>query len=140
MSDVQGDRIEIPVGDLVFDATLAGPTDGPLVILLHGFPETSHCWRNQIAALTAAGYRVLAPDQRGYSPRARPEEVGVYDGPHLRADVIAFADHLGAERFHLVGHDWGGAVAWQVAGRHADRLRTLTVLSTPHPGAFRAAL
>ena len=82
----------------------------------------------------------MAPDQRGYSPRARPTETSAYSSPELCADVLAFADELGAERFHLIGHDWGGAVAWQVAGRHPDRLHTLTVLSTPHPAAFSRAL
>ena len=127
-------------GRLVFDAVLDGPDDGELVVLLHGFPETSHEWRHQVPALAAAGYRVLAPDQRGYSPDARPTAVEAYGNAELTADVLALADRLGADRFHLVGHDWGGAVAWQVAGRHPDRLLTLTVLSTPHPAAFGAGL
>jgi pimeloyl-ACP methyl ester carboxylesterase len=123
-----------------FDARVAGPADGPVVILLHGFPETSLSWRHQLPVLADAGYRAVAPDQRGYSPRARPSEVDAYGSPELVADVLAFADHLGAERFHLVGHDWGAAVAWQVAGRHADRLRSLTILSVPHPSAFGEAV
>jgi pimeloyl-ACP methyl ester carboxylesterase len=126
--------------DLVFDVLVAGPVDGEPVILLHGFPETSWCWRHQLPALAGAGYRGVAPDQRGYSPGARPDAVEAYGQLALQADVLAIADSLGFERFHLVGHDWGGAVAWQVAGRHPHRLRTLTVLSTPHPQAFRRAL
>jgi pimeloyl-ACP methyl ester carboxylesterase len=134
------DRIEIPVGPLTFDGLAAGPDGGDGVLLLHGFPQTSHSWLDQLDALGAAGYRAVAFDQRGYSPRARPAEEAAYRTPELTADVIGVADALGMERFHLVGHDWGGAVAWQVGGRHADRLRTLTVLSTPHPAAMRLAL
>src|SRR3954470_2514177 len=114
------DRIEIPVGDFTFDALAAGPDGGELVLLLHGFPQTSRSWRHQIPALAEAGYRAIAPDQRGYSPRARPAEVEAYRVDHLVADVLAIADWMGGHRFHLVGHDWGAAVAWQVAGRYPD--------------------
>ena len=133
------DMTEIAVGPYTFDALVDGPEGGELVLLLHGFPQTSASWREQITALGAAGYRAVAPDQRGYSPRARPIELAAYAMPELVGDVIGFADALGAERFHLVGHDWGGAVAWQVAGRHPDRLHTLAVVSTPHPEALRRA-
>ena len=132
--------VELAVGDLVFDARAGGPADGELVILLHGFPQTSFSWRNQLDALGAAGYRAVAPDQRGYSPNARPADVGEYRVERLVGDVLGIADDLDVERFHLVGHDWGGAVAWQVAGRHPERLRTLTSLSTPHPAAFRQSI
>ena len=131
-----GARVQVPVGDLVFDATLAGPEEGPLVVLLHGFPQTSWCWRRQVPTLVGAGFRVVAPDQRGYSPGARPDAVDAYSGEHLRHDVLGMADHLGADRFGVVGHDWGGAVAWQLAGHHPDRIDRLVVLSTPHPAAF----
>jgi len=127
-------------GGLVFDALAAGPTDGEPVLLLHGFPQTARCWRHQLAALGATGRRAVALTQRGYSPRARPLPVEAYTMAELVGDVVAVADQLGWDRFHLVGHDWGGAVAWQVAGRHPQRLRTLTVLSTPHPRAFAEAL
>jgi pimeloyl-ACP methyl ester carboxylesterase len=133
------DMTEIAVGPLTFDALADGPEDGDLVLLLHGFPQTSASWRDQITALAAAGYRAVAPDQRGYSPRARPTDLAAYALPELVGDVVGFADALGAERFHLVGHDWGGAVAWHVAGRHPDRLHTLAVVSTPHPEALRRA-
>lgn len=132
--------IEVPVGPLTFDARSDGPEGGEPVLLLHGFPQTSLAWRSQIAALAGAGYRACAFDQRGYSPRARPTGVEAYRTPALIADVLGVADALGMDRFHLVGHDWGGAVAWQVAGRHADRVRTLTVVSTPHPAAMGLAL
>jgi pimeloyl-ACP methyl ester carboxylesterase len=127
-------------GDLTFDVVTAGPADGPAVVLLHGFPETAASWGHQVPVLAAAGYRVVAPDQRGYSPGARPTEVEAYRSDRLVGDVIGLADALGIGRFHLVGHDWGAAVAWQVAGHHPDRLLTLTILSVPHPAAFGAAL
>jgi pimeloyl-ACP methyl ester carboxylesterase len=133
-------RLELAVGDLVFDARAEGPADGELVLLLHGFPQTSRAWRAQLTALAGAGYHAVAPDQRGYSPGARPDDLGEYRIDRLVADVLGVADQLGVERFHLVGHDWGGAVAWQVAGRHPDRLLTLTSVSTPHPGAFRRSI
>ena len=130
---------QITVGAHTFDALADGPDDAELVLLLHGFPQTSASWREQIEALAAAGHRAVAPDQRGYSPNARPTDVAAYAMPELVGDVLELADALGAERFHLVGHDWGAAVAWQVAGRHRERLRSLTVLSTPHPEALRRA-
>ena len=132
--------LELAVGDLVFDARADGPDDGALVLLLHGFPQTSFSWRHQLPTLAAAGYRAVAPDQRGYSARARPADVEEYRSDRLVGDVLGFADAFGVERFHLVGHDWGGAVAWQVAGRHSGRLLTVTSVSTPHPAAFRRAI
>jgi len=119
-----------------FVADEAGPTDGPLVLLLHGFPQSRHTWRDCVAALGAAGFRAVAPDQRGYTPGVRPREVDAYGVDRLVADVLDLADVLGAARFHLVGHDWGGQVAWLTAARHPDRLLSLTVLSRPHPAAF----
>jgi pimeloyl-ACP methyl ester carboxylesterase len=132
--------LQLPVRGLVFDALAAGPATGELVLLLHGFPQTSACWTGVLETLGAAGYRAVAPDQRGYSPGARPTTVAAYRMPELVADVTAIADRLGAERFHLVGHDWGGAVAWRLAGRHPERVATLTAVSTPHPRAFARAL
>ena len=134
------EHLEIPVGELIFDARAAGPDDGELVLLLHGFPQSSLEWRSQLAALGKAGYRAVAPDQRGYSPRARPDGVENYAIEHLVADTIAIADWLGGHQFHLVGHDWGAAVAWAVAGTHPERLRTLSIVSVPHPKAFAKAL
>ncbi len=134
------ESLQIPVGGEVFEARAAGPEHGELVLLLHGFPQTSWSYRHQLEALGDAGYRAVAFDQRGYSPGARPAEVERYRTPSLVADVLAVADEIGGFSFHLVGHDWGAAVAWQLAGRHQDRLRTLTVLSVPHPLAFGRAL
>jgi pimeloyl-ACP methyl ester carboxylesterase/sugar lactone lactonase YvrE len=139
-TEVGLERITIPVGDLVFDALAAGPADGELVILLHGFPQTGDAFRAQLAALGSVGYRAMAPDQRGYSPGARPAPTEAYAMRNLVSDVIGMADALGREHFHLVGHDWGGAVAWVTATRYPQRVRTLTVLSTPHFAAFSAQL
>ena len=128
-----------------FTAELDEPVEGrngPLVLLLHGFPQSRHTWRHQQPVLAAAGWRSVAFDQRGYSPGVRPDpaELSNYHLDRLVADVLEVADACHAERFHLVGHDWGGAVAWAVADRHPQRLWSLTVLSRPHPEAFRAAI
>jgi pimeloyl-ACP methyl ester carboxylesterase len=126
-----------------FTAELLGAADAPLVVLLHGFPLSRHSWRAQLPALAAAGYRALAPDQRGYSPGVRPDPraLASYRIERLVADVIELADACGAAGtpFHVVGHDWGGQVAWCVSARHPDRVRSLAVFSRPHPAAFRAA-
>ena len=132
--------MEIPAGPFLFRAIAAGPADGDLVLLLHGFPQTSSSWTDVVAALGAEGYRAVAPDQRGYSPGARPSGLRSYRPAELLGDVLAIADRLGAERFHLVGHDWGGVLAWLAAALHPERLRTLTVVSTPHPAAYARSL
>ena len=113
---------------------------GDTVVLLHGFPQTAESWAAQLAALEEAGYRAVAPDQRGYTAAHRPEGRRAYRIEALVDDVLAVIDATGDERVHLVGHDWGGGVAWAVAARHPDRLRSLTVVSTPHPGAFRRSM
>jgi pimeloyl-ACP methyl ester carboxylesterase len=123
-------------GPLSFDAAVAGPDDGDLVLLLHGFPQTKLAYRLQLPALAAAGYRAVAVDQRGYSPRARPVGVEAYHTARLTADVLRIADALGAGRFHLVGHDFGAVIGWQVAARHPERLATYTSLSVGHPIAY----
>jgi pimeloyl-ACP methyl ester carboxylesterase len=121
---------------LTFDVRDEGPRDGPVVVALHGFPQTSASWARVTPPLVAAGYRVLAPDQRGYSPGARPQDVPSYAMRSLVGDVLALADAAGADRFHLLGHDWGAAVGWALAGRHADRVGTLTAVSVPHPASL----
>lgn len=124
-------------GGLVFDALVAGPDDGERVLLLHGFPQSSAIWRPQVDALGAAGYRAVAFDQRGYSAGARPEGVEHYRIGHLVGDALAVG---GTRPFHVVGHDWGAVVAWHLAARHPERIRTITALSVPHPVAFATAL
>jgi pimeloyl-ACP methyl ester carboxylesterase len=129
---------------LTFDALTAGPPGAPLVLLLHGFAESMHCWRAKVAALADAGYRAVAPGQRGYSPGARPDprETANYHIDRLMDDAMAIAAACGyaGARFHLVGHDWGGSIAWALADRFPERLASLTVLSRPHPNAFNRAL
>jgi len=131
---------QVTVGPLVFDVRVAGPESGEVVILLHGFPETSYEWRHQMTALAAAGYRAIAPDQRGYSPGARPASVDDYTILKLSKDVVDIADGLGVGRFHLVGHDWGGGIGWAVAKIYAERVITYTSASTPHPDALQKEL
>lgn len=130
----------IAVGDLTFDVRTMGPDDGEPVVLLHGFPQTSLSWSAVASTLAEQGFRVVAPDQRGYSPDARPPEVADYSVEHLADDVLGLADALDLGRFHLVGHDWGAVVGWVVAAHHGDRLRTLTAVSVPHLAAYNAAL
>jgi pimeloyl-ACP methyl ester carboxylesterase len=129
---------------LTFDALTAGEDGAPLVLLLHGFAESMHCWRAQVAALGDMGYRAIAPSQRGYSPDARPDprEFSHYLIDRLMDDAMAIvaASGYGGARFHLVGHDWGGSIAWGLADRHHQRLASLTILSRPHPNAFNRAL
>jgi len=134
------DRLEISAGGLVFTGRASGPHEGRRVLLLHGFPQTSWAWRDELSALGRAGYRAVAPDQRGYCPGARPTEVGDYATEHLVGDVLALADCMEMETLDLVGHDWGGMLAWIVASQHPGRIRSLSVVSTPHPLALRHAL
>ena len=144
------EEIEVEANGLVFRARAAGPAEGRLVVLLHGFPQTSWSWRHVLPVLAASGYRAVAVDQRGYSPGARPPAVADYGIGHLVDDVVAVAESLGtgasgadasgADTFDLVGHDWGGMVAWMVAGRHPERLRSVSVVSTPHPDALGAVI
>lgn len=124
---------------LRFDVRDTGPDDGETVVCLHGFPQDSTAYAGVSPLLTEAGLRVLVPDQRGYSPGARPMGRASYLLRELAADVVALLDAAGVQRAHVVGHDWGGAVAWMLASRSSDRVRSLTALSTPHPAAQRAA-
>jgi pimeloyl-ACP methyl ester carboxylesterase len=106
------------------------------VLLLHGFPQTSWAWRDELWALAAAGFRAVAPDQRGYCIGARPPEPESYATEHLIGDVLALADAMDMERFDLVGHDWGAMLAWLTASKRPDRVRSLSAISTPHPLAI----
>ena len=125
---------------LVFDVRDDGPAGGEAVVLLHGWPQDHTAWQRVTPLLHAAGLRTLAPDQRGYSRGARPSRSTAYGMRELVADVVALLDQAGVDRAHLVGHDWGGSVAWAVAERHPERLRSLTVLSTPHHRAMAWAV
>jgi pimeloyl-ACP methyl ester carboxylesterase len=137
------EKITIQPG-LAFDALVAGEPGAPLVLLLHGFAESMNCWRAQLGALADMGYRAVAPSQRGYSPGARPDS-GDHSNYHIdrlmddAMAMVATCGH-GEARFHLVGHDWGGSIAWGLADRYPERLASLTILSRPHPNAFNRAL
>ena len=114
---------------------------GPLVLLLHGFPDFSYGWRYQLPALAAAGFRAVAPDLRGYNRSSKPPGTSAYDLPLLAADVGALVPALGEERAAaVVGHDWGGVIAWHVAERAPERLARLVILNAPHPAAFAREL
>jgi pimeloyl-ACP methyl ester carboxylesterase len=126
--------IRTPEGTFVADSD--GPHGAPTVLLLHGFPQSRYTWRSIVPALASSGFRAVAPDQRGYTPGVRPDDVDAYGSSRLVDDVLDILDALGVERAHLVGHDWGGQVAWLTAARHPERIATLTVLSRPHPAAF----
>jgi len=123
-----------------FEVVDEGPVDAETVVLLHGFPQSARSWAGVSRPLLAAGYRVIAPEQRGYTPRARPRSRRAYRLGELVADVVALIDAAGAERVHLVGHDWGGGVAWMVAATRPERLHTLTAVSAPHPRAVVGAM
>jgi pimeloyl-ACP methyl ester carboxylesterase len=126
----------VDTGEVVLDVATAGPEDGPPVVLLHGFPESRREWEPLAPYLVAAGLRVIAPDQRGYSATARLPEKSAYRLERLVGDVVGLLDALDLESAHLVGHDWGAMVAWCVAASHPGRVRTLTAVSVPHPQAF----
>jgi pimeloyl-ACP methyl ester carboxylesterase len=111
--------------------------EGTPVVLLHGFPDTGSLWRHQVPALAGAGYRVIVPDMRGYGRSARPIEVSAYDITLLVADVKAVLDDAGVARAHVVGHDWGAAVAWVLASVAPDTVDRLVALSIGHPATFR---
>ena len=118
------------------NAAVAGP-DGPLVVLLHGFPEFWYGWRHQIEPLAAAGFRVVAPDQRGYDLSGKPEGIRAYRLERLAGDVTALIEACGRRDASLVGHDWGGIVAWYAAARHPHRVRRPAVINAPHPAVIR---
>ncbi len=124
---------------LTFDVVDSGPIDGDVVVLLHGFPERASSWDAVSARLQAEGYRTLAPDQRGYSPGARPRGRRAYRVDLLVADVAALVERTGGPA-HVVGHDWGAMVAWSLATARPELVRSLTALSVPHPSAFLHAL
>jgi pimeloyl-ACP methyl ester carboxylesterase len=132
--------IGLNVGNLQFDALSAGPEDGELLLCLHGFPQFKESWINILLQLGALGYHAVAVDQRGYSPGARPASISDYAASNLVADTLGFATALGVRRFHLVGHDRGGSVAWALARNHPEVLLSLTILSTPHQDAFTYSL
>ncbi|MBO2009720.1 alpha/beta fold hydrolase [Hymenobacter negativus] len=130
----------VPTNGLHLHVVQTGPADGPLVILLHGFPEFWYAWREQLPALAAAGYRVWAPDQRGYNLSDKPSRVRDYTIDQLAADIIGLIDAAGRETAAIVGHDWGAAVAWHLAAQYSNRISRVAILNVPHPQALGRAL
>jgi epoxide hydrolase 4 len=134
---VEPEDTTVATNGITLHAAQAGPRDGIPVILLHGFPEPWFCWRQQIGPLAEAGCRVLAPDQRGYNTSDKPEAIASYALDVLAADVVGLIDAAGWNSASLVGHDWGGIVAWWTALRHPGRVDRLAILNAPHPVAFQ---
>jgi pimeloyl-ACP methyl ester carboxylesterase len=130
----------VDVGEVRLQVTLAGPDDGPLVVLLHGFPECKETWRNVQQPLARAGFRVAAPDLRGYGGSDKPPGVPSYSVPRLVADVTGLIEALGRPRAHVVGHDWGGVIAWWTAMLRPEAVDRLAIVNAPHPVAFPVAL
>jgi pimeloyl-ACP methyl ester carboxylesterase len=128
--------MQVEANGLTFDVLVDGPEGGQPVLLLHGFPANNRSWDAVTARLAAAGRRTYAPDQRGYSPGARPEGVEAYAMANVVADTIGILDALDLSTVDLVGHDWGALAAWHTAARHPDRFSSLTAVSVPHPIAF----
>jgi epoxide hydrolase 4 len=125
----------VDLGDVTLHVVLAGPQDGPPVILLHGFPEFWYAWYRQMGHLAAAGFRVIVPDQRGYNESDKPQSVEEYSVDKLVRDIANLTETLGYDKAHVAAHDWGGGVAWQLAIRHPNRIRKLVIVDTPHPRA-----
>ncbi|MBC9035010.1 alpha/beta hydrolase [Sphingomonas sp. JC676] len=138
MSDFELQRIPLPTG-VELDVAIAGSPANPAIILLHGFPESHRTWRHQIPALARDHY-VIAPDQRGFARSSKPEGVENYAPARPVADLLALADHIGVGRFTLVGHDWGGAIAWMAALQNPDRISRLVIVNAPHPLVFQRSL
>ncbi|MCO5793192.1 MAG: alpha/beta hydrolase [Blastomonas sp.] len=138
MIDVPLTRIALPTG-VELDVAITGPADAPPLILLHGFPESHRTWR-YVMAHFADRYRLIAPDQRGFAGSSKPEGVEAYQPKNMVADLLALADHLGVDTFTLVGHDWGGAIAWMAALNHPDRVKRLIMANAAHPFTYQKAL
>jgi pimeloyl-ACP methyl ester carboxylesterase len=138
MNALQLTRVALPTG-VTLAVQLGGPQDAEAVLLLHGFPESHRTWR-AVAPELARHLRIVAPDQRGFAGSDKPEDVAAYRTDRIVEDLLALADALGLKRFTLVGHDWGGAVAWLAALRHPDRIARLVVINAPHPLIFQKSL
>lgn len=128
------------MGEVRLRVNLAGPPEGPLVVLLHGFPECAEAWHRVQGPLARAGHRVAAPDMRGYGGSGRPSGVASYGVRHLAADVAGLITAMGRQRAHVVGHDWGGVVAWWTAMLRPEVVERLAIINAPHPVGYSAAL
>src|SRR5207248_261407 len=131
------ESLRVPSNGISLHAVAAGPANGPLVVLLHGFPEFWYGWRQQIAPLAASGLWIIAPDQRGYNLSDKPAGIPAYRLDTLADDMLGLADALGHRRFAVIRHDWGGVVAWHLASRNPERVTRAAILNAPHPGTLR---
>jgi len=138
--DLPGESVAVDTNGISLHTRQAGPEDGPLVVLLHGFPEFWYGWHRQIEPLADAGYRVIVPDQRGYNRSDKPDGVDSYHIDTLATDVIGLIDAADRETAAVAGHDWGAAVAWWLALGHPDRVDALTAVNVPHPTVMEATL
>lgn len=134
------DSAQVEANGFTFDVHTAGDESGEPIFLLHGWPQTARSWRQVSQVLTDDRFRTIAPNQRGYSPGARPVGVDAYSIDLLTSDVLAMAEALGYETFHLAGHDWGASIAWYLAAHNPERVRSLVTVSVPHLAAFGKAL
>ncbi|TSB45438.1 alpha/beta fold hydrolase [Alkalicoccobacillus porphyridii] len=130
----------VKTNGMTLHAVTAGPRNGPLVVLLHGFPEFWYGWRHQIKPLAEAGYRVLVPDQRGFNKSQKPEGIEPYTLDTLRDDVIGLIKLYNRKKAHIIGHDWGGAVAWHLASTRPEYVETLIAINIPHPAIMPKAM
>ena len=138
MSEIETTRISVATG-VTLKVAFAGSEEAEPIVFLHGFPESWRTWRHQMQAL-ARDFRVIAPNQRGYAGSDKPEELKEYESEHMVGDLFALADSLGIGGFTLVGHDWGGVVAWTAALKHPERLKRLVIVNAPHPYLFQRTL
>ena len=136
--EIKLEASRVDVGEIELFVVQAGPRDGPPVLLLHGFPEFWYSWRGPMARLADRGYRVIVPDQRGYAGSEKPTDVEAYNAERLAGDAAALIAALGYDSAFVAAHDWGGAVAWELALRYPERVRRLAVIGTPHPRAVQA--
>lgn len=139
MFDVYSKTRSVERDDVAITYADHGRRDGIPVLMIHGFPDSARLWRHQIPVLGEAGYRVLAPDLRGYGRSDKPDRVNAYEMSEIADDMIALLDDVGIDRVHLVGHDWGGAIAWYCVIRYPERFHSLVAISVGHPAAFRGA-
>lgn len=136
---MQDDDVKVDSGGVTLNVVVYGPENGTPVLLLHGFPDTGRLWSKQVKPLTDAGFRVIVPDQRGYGTSDKPVEVDAYHLVLLANDQVCVLDQVGVEKAHVVGHDWGAAVAWAMASFAPDRVDKLVALSVGHPQSFASA-
>ena len=140
MDNIKLEETLITTNGIQLHTVMAGPQSGPPVVLLHGFPETWRCWIRQLPALVSAGCRVIIPDQRGYNLSDKPEGIKNYRMSELTNDILGLIDALDYEKVNLVGHDWGGAVAWSLGMWKPERLHRLAILNSPHPAVIKRFL